>query len=292
LRHVDAAYGHLSRGQHQQDESAFTDAIYRTNQAFEGSIKEAYRVLAGRDPQKTTPHSIELYLQKNGLFRQRVLAQFSMYRTEWRNPSAHDYNLDFDKDEAFLAIVSVSAFAKLLIDQISEKLAFVAVKEDIETHNMTMPTVDAPDRTLLDRAADTCLKFLQDYIPRHSVDSIHTETQFLGALAAFLSSVEYDISLYTNQTIELPNGRRFETDMILVQGTEKIVVELKRYKPRVSREYGLRQLESYLSHVDASGGILLIHRDDQVPYQADTYQTPSGKAIRIIEPSATPRPRE
>jgi hypothetical protein len=48
LRHIEAAYGHLSRGQTQQDDSAFTDAIYRTNQAFEGSIKEAYRILAAK----------------------------------------------------------------------------------------------------------------------------------------------------------------------------------------------------------------------------------------------------
>lgn len=52
ILHIETAFGHLSRGQTKDKETAFTDAIYRTNQAFEGSIKEAYRVLTGKDPSK------------------------------------------------------------------------------------------------------------------------------------------------------------------------------------------------------------------------------------------------
>ena len=59
--HIDAAVRHLTRGQKESDESLFTDSIYRCNQAFEGSLKEAYRVLAGEDPQKTTPADIEKF---------------------------------------------------------------------------------------------------------------------------------------------------------------------------------------------------------------------------------------
>jgi hypothetical protein len=39
LLHIETAFRHLSRGQDADDETAFTDAIYRTNQAFEGSVK-------------------------------------------------------------------------------------------------------------------------------------------------------------------------------------------------------------------------------------------------------------
>jgi hypothetical protein len=46
VQHAQAAVRHLERGQKERDETAFTDAVYRTNQAFEGSLKEAYRVLA------------------------------------------------------------------------------------------------------------------------------------------------------------------------------------------------------------------------------------------------------
>ena len=98
LLHIETAFGHLSRGQSAKDDTAFTDVVYRTNQAFEGSVKEAYRV-----PQERTgriaPDDIERYLETNKVFRPRVLSQFKNYRTEWRNPSTHDYKLDFDDSE-------------------------------------------------------------------------------------------------------------------------------------------------------------------------------------------------
>lgn len=99
LMHIETSFKHLDRGQSQDDEQAFTDAVYRTNQAFEGSIKEAYRVLAGKDPEKITPFEIENYLDKSSVFKPRVLAQFTTYRTKWRNPSTHDYTLSFDESE-------------------------------------------------------------------------------------------------------------------------------------------------------------------------------------------------
>ena len=100
LSHIEIAFKHLARGQELGKQTAFTDAIYRTNQAFEGSIKEAYRVLAGKDPGEVKPFEIEKYLEGNNVFRQRVLKQFSGYRREWRNPSTHDHILDFDEHEA------------------------------------------------------------------------------------------------------------------------------------------------------------------------------------------------
>ena len=101
------AANHLKRGSDTADDTAFTDAIYRANQAFEGSLKEAFRVVAAKDPEKVRPFDIENFLQENSILRGRVLEQMSRYRPEWRNPSTHDYQLDFDEDEALLAIVSV-----------------------------------------------------------------------------------------------------------------------------------------------------------------------------------------
>jgi hypothetical protein len=121
-RHIAAAIRHFEN-KAGADADCFTDAIYRTNQAFEGGLKEAYRVLAGKDPAKLTPFQIESYLEENEIIRPRALKQLTRYREDYRNPSTHDYKLDFDSDEALLAIVSVCAFSKLLADQIGFKLA-------------------------------------------------------------------------------------------------------------------------------------------------------------------------
>jgi hypothetical protein len=124
-RHIAAAIRHFDR-EDNGDLDSFTDAIYRTNQAFEGGLKEAYRVLTGKDPAKLTPYQIENYLEENRIIRPRALKQLTRYREDYRNPSVHDYKLDFDADEALLAIVSVCAFTKLLLNQISARLAFDA----------------------------------------------------------------------------------------------------------------------------------------------------------------------
>jgi hypothetical protein len=61
--HIDAAVRHFARAQTEGDDPLFTDAIYRCNQAFEGSIKEAYRILANKDPQKKRPQRSSSFLR-------------------------------------------------------------------------------------------------------------------------------------------------------------------------------------------------------------------------------------
>jgi hypothetical protein len=90
-------------------------------------------VMTGRDPSRLTPHKIEEYLEKQNVIRPRALKQLTRYREDYRNPSTHDYKLDFNEDEALLAIVSVCAFTKLLVNQISGKVAYEAGRDATNT---------------------------------------------------------------------------------------------------------------------------------------------------------------
>lgn len=132
LRHIDAAVRHFQR-KSSLDPDSFTDCIYRANQAYEGSLKEAFRVLAEKNPSGKSPHEIEKYLENNAILRPRVLTQLRRYRQDYRNPAAHEYNLDFDEAEALLAILSVCAFCKLLVDQIAVKLSLREILEFAES---------------------------------------------------------------------------------------------------------------------------------------------------------------
>lgn len=282
LRHIEAAYRHLSRGQKDSDDSAFSDAIYRSNQAFEGSIKEAYRVLAEKDPHKTTPYNIEQYLQKNNLFRPRVLSQFTNYRTEWRNPATHDYNLDFDEDEAFLAIVSVTAFSKMLVDQISEKLAFVAVRDDVTNQQNRTKQTSYKHGELLEDTTKLFSNFLQSYAPSMSSISLQTETQLLGSLSGYITSVGKDITVQTNHLTK-ENGRLLEIDMLVSRGDESIVIELKGGHQR--KEPGLRHLEMALMRLGLKSGILLNYTTGICDYAVEDYHLPGGVELKIISPA-------
>ena len=257
LLHIETAFQHLSRGQAANDETAFTDAIYRTNQAFEGSIKEAYRVLAGQDPAKKRPFDIESYLEKNKVFRSRVLSQFTTYRTEWRNPSTHNYKLDFDEGEAFLAIVSVSAFACLLIDQIAERLSYLKSQAEAEAQKqvITETLAGSLNASLLTRTIDVLRQFCSIYTVSVNSTPQYTETQLIGALHGFLASAAPELKVLTEARPAM--NHPFRADLIIERSEEKLIVELKRRLDRKNFYNVLVQIEHYMLISGIKNGIVL-----------------------------------
>lgn len=119
--YLDSIFTHLSRAefyykQGKNDVNFFNDVIYRSNQAYEGALKESYKVLAGKSDEEVkrkTPNEIENFFENNNIFRERVLQLFKNYRQEWRNKSTHDHKLFFDENEAFIALVNVTSFTHL-----------------------------------------------------------------------------------------------------------------------------------------------------------------------------------
>ena len=81
VSHIEVAEHHLEMGR-KSDDYYFTDVIYRTNQAFEGALKEAYVLLAKNGVKDKSPYQIEKYLESEKLLEERVLSLFSNYRME------------------------------------------------------------------------------------------------------------------------------------------------------------------------------------------------------------------
>ncbi|EJM03519.1 hypothetical protein PMI18_01629 [Pseudomonas sp. GM102] len=243
LLHIETAFGHLSRGQEDGEDTAFTDSIYRTNQAFEGSIKEAYRVLANKDPGRKKPYEIENYLEKNGVFKPRVLSQLTTYRTEWRNPSSHDYKLNFDESEAFLAIVSVSAFSCLLLDQITERVAYNAAQAEAKREiQAAIESINAAKEAgLLEWVAELFLRFLSHSEVDMKSGPARRQAQFIGGLSGYMATVAPELVVQTN----VPLGR-MSADFIVAHGDEQVMVETKgRYSSETFR-WSLTQLHELL----------------------------------------------
>jgi hypothetical protein len=282
LLHIETAFRHLSRGQDSEDDTAFTDAIYRTNQAFEGSIKEAYRVLAGQNPEEKSLFNIEKYLGQNKIFRSRVQQQLTTYRTEWRNPSTHEYKLDFDENEAFLAIVSVSAFSCLLLDQIAERLAFEESQAEAKAHTAgvaTLPTASS----LMARVTQLLTEFCSIHLPSATSAGRLTEAQAVGALHGFLSSAAPALRVETNKSLG-PNGM-FRADFLITEGKESLVVELKRGSPRQSYTNAIAQVTHYVLIGSIGSGILLFLPDTPSQMERlDTTINGIGRPLVIMAP--------
>ncbi|MHC1782479.1 MAG: hypothetical protein AB9891_06915 [Anaerolineaceae bacterium] len=284
LLHIDAAFRHLSRGRKDSDDTAFSDAIYRTNQAFEGSIKEAFRVLAGKEPEKMTPYDIENYLEEEGGFSKRILKQFTNYRTEWRNPSTHDYKLGFDEKEAFLAIVSVTAFACLLVDEIAERVSFIKTKANTEAQQEKhqVPLISSK-LDFISSVTQAIQEFGLHYEQPTTEYMRGSEVQIIGALHGFLSSTIPNIMI--NTEYQLQGGRPFRADLLIEHENEKIIIEVKRRYLRKIQESAIAQVEHYMLIGNIKHAILLFLSENLSPliYSEHIVKGINGKMI-ILKP--------
>lgn len=223
VSHIEIAERHYEGGK-AGDDYLFNDVIYRSNQAFEGVLKEAYRIINGSNSNNITPYKIEKYFEENNVLKDRVLQLFTNYRTEWRNKSTHDYKLYFSEQEAFLSIVNISAFINILLDQMLEKMAYD--KEDRNLKAGTTPKVSkSKDRGLLDLTTE-----LLETFSLEAPQKVHgtalpriTEIELIGSLTAFINNVADDISVYPEFTIlRNDDARRYRADFMLEREGEKI----------------------------------------------------------------------
>ncbi len=226
IRHIEVAERYLSRSRTEQEDDLLNDVVYRSNQAFEGMLKEAYAVLIENDPGRMSPHQIEQYLLKEKVLSPRVLDLFTTYRQNWRNPSTHDHTLFFNDQEALLAIVNVSAFTAVLLDQIIEVLSFRLEQTEVAKKGYVFAKyLEGYDNlTFLEqvvallKAFSADLSQSQDYLRK-----LH-EAELLGRLGGFIAAV--DLELQINREMLLEDNLR--PDLVLFKKGEGVVLELKR----------------------------------------------------------------
>lgn len=280
VQHVESAEKHLARGRDSVDDTAFTDVIYRTNQAFEGAMKEAYRVLSGKTPSRTAVADIENFLTSGNVLRPLVLAQLRTYRKDWRNESTHDYRLAFDEDEALLAIASVCVFAIVLVDQITEKLHFYAAK----AHAHPAPG-GRSGQSLADRIADALQNFRFDYDSRRGAR--FREAEVLGALAGYLSASFPELQVSVGAP--LTQGGREEVDVLVRGENRQVVIELKLGRVTAARlDMAILQIQRYMSLARISEGIVFGYGEVGEPLRKSLSLREYGQVIVLSVPAPTP----
>jgi hypothetical protein len=260
ILHIEIAEKHFELGK-TSGEYLYTDVIYRTNQAFEGALKEAFRVLAGQDPSSKSPFQIEKHLETSALLKERVLSQFTNYRTEWRNKSTHDYQLFFSSQEALLAIVSVSAFFSILLDQMLEKHAY-----DLEKTRLTQMAsevfADVKNYNglgFMQQCIQLLTHFSSDLKREIKGAEFTTEYELLGKLTGFIAATDPEIKITTEKEI-LSDSRKMRIDLLLEKAGHAVIVELKRPSTewaRPSRE-GIEQVKSYMAALGTSEAIVFL----------------------------------
>jgi hypothetical protein len=217
-------------------------------------------------------------LQTHSLLRERVLEQMSRYRKEWRNPSTHDYKLDFDEDEALLAIVSVCAFAVVLIDQIAEKLSFELAKAAAPTAPV------APELSLADLVATALL--MLDLHPFRTGAAVRRvlENQVIGAIAGHLAAIlPNDAEILTDTKI---GDTHFRADLIVRHKSESVLLEVKRTNfSQNIRGVAFSQLSRYIAVSGIRDAVLFMFDDVLSPLERDVHELPGiGARIVVLAP--------
>lgn len=287
IHHIEIAESHLEKGK-TEGEHLFTDVIYRTNQAFEGAMKEAYRVFEGTDPARKTPHQIEKHLEERNLLKERVLTQFANYRTEWRNKSTHDYQLFFTSQEALLAVVSVSAFFSILLDQMLEKHSYEQERKRLSglSKSVFADLADYSSMGFLQQCVELLAHFTAE-LKRERISSLDLkEYELLGKLSGFISAADPLIKVSTEKAIAYGSGV-LHVDLLLEKDRSSVIVEMKRPTlewRRRARE-ALEQLKHYLIAANIQQGIVYVPAlrpyTEQV-IEEKTVDVPYGKLHVVI----------
>ena len=270
VRHIELAERHFDVARRDAESDLFVDIIYRANHAFEGILREAYAILAGQDSTGKSAFEIEKYLSKNGVFQDRVMELFTNYRAKWRNPSTHDHVATFSESEAFLAILSVTSFSGILMDQMVARLAFeeqqrlLAVRTD-ELRNVVTQHSNEP---LLDRVAYLFQTFSEGPV----LPAINSEVEFVAAVNAFLATVEPNVEVVREPILRDGLGS-LRPDLLVRQGGETVVVELKRYRrwSPDNQRAAFGQVRRYVDAAQATGGILLLLPSDDAIQTDERY---------------------
>jgi len=261
IGHIVAAERHLDRARKETDDYLYNDVIYRANQAFEGMLKEAYRVLE-EDPGAMSAYEIERFFAEEKRLAPRVMDQFRRYRKEWRNPSTHDHTLLFSEQEALLAIVSVSAFARILLDQVVEEFA---ARDERQTTSgkgskIRSQIENYQKLSLCDKISQLLILFSDDPSVFGTEDNAVSlsESEILGRLAGFLNSVDENLLIEREKSIG--GVRPLRPDMVISdQDDDVILLEVWRRSEKRRGIFESRaQMIRYLQVSGLSCGVVYV----------------------------------
>lgn len=295
--YLEVILSHIKRAEHyyqegKKDEEFFNDVIYRCNQAYEGALKEAYQVLANKNQEEVkskTPNAIEKYFEENGIFKDRVLQLFRNYRQEWRNKSTHDYKLTFDGGEAFIALMSVTSFIYLLLNEIQEKVAYDKQENEIKSQDVistkTREIIGSKDKNPIEKLTKLLTYFSTLDFSKNSKIPSSPETGFelSGRLHAFLASID---NIYVEQEPSTNSNRLlFRPDFVVKIDNVPIILEIK--KTNVSKDIinnSLNQISRYMQAMEIDDGIIFISTNDDARKNTDTQENINkidGKEFKI-----------
>jgi hypothetical protein len=259
-----------------------TDVIMHLKAASRKPTEFWQRRIHGR---KHLPRSSS-FLRLEICYGRRCWTSLQTTAGEWRNPSTHDHTMDFDEDEALLAIVSVTVFAIVLCDQIESKIAFNSAAAATPATDLAAPQV----ASLLDLVTNAVLEFAGNHVdtkgpsrsPAH--DYYRLEGELAGYLSANLSVLE-GVDVVQNQRM---SSR--EADVVVTKDGKTVIVELKRTSASASVrtiiQRAVTQAAVYLHEHNVVGAVAFVYSARIREYQTEPAAGALADLVRVVAPQA------
>jgi hypothetical protein len=272
VRHLEEAQRHYEAGRG-DDQERFTDSVYRTNQAYEGALRETWGVVGdGRKKLRTV--DLENELVDGDFLSERAKKLVELYRQEWRNPHAHEHRLRANEQDAFLGMVNILGATSVLLDQAIERLAKDATTVEVD--------VGDPGEEFHSRLARALEEFAEDRANLERVPDgpLRPFAEVMGRLTAVLEANFPDAVI----SREVSLGAFATADLYIRDGGSSAVVEVITSDPRAGHYQSahaemLRILEAQ-SSLGAAFVLFLPRNRTKMASWVDIFRL--GEAMRAI----------
>lgn len=184
--------------------------------------------------------------------------------------------------------MSVSAFTKVLVDQIIEAVSYARVTKDLQDHGGVIADTRIKAKSFDDRIVQRLLLFANTYLKGAPELEFKSERQLIGAIAAFLNDEKQSVNVIVEQPIEEQPNRRYFADIVVNEGEDKTVIEIKARDDHDAIRNGATRLGRYMDVLKLHTGILFAFSGKDAKYDVQTAEAKDSRIIHVI--SAKPQP--
>ncbi len=230
INHLQMAEHYWQEAKGSIEEYLFTDAVLRANHAFEAALGEAYKLVCGKDPEDLTVKELYQYLDEQNIFKDKEAQTFHRYLEDWEIPAETDEQLFFSEQEAMLAILNVSAFFLILVEQIIEIASYEKAKSFLgwdRAERIHQEIERYGDKFFLDKVVALLRLFSADLFYIEERENAPAEYEMLGYLRGFLEVAAPEFSVEIEKRIEIGVAHT-HLDMVITHNEEMILIETKR----------------------------------------------------------------
>lgn len=230
INHLQMAEHYWQEAKGSIEEYLFTDAVLRANHAFEAALGEAYKLVCGKDPEGLSVKELYQYLDEQNIFKDKEAQTFHRYLEDWEIPAETDEQLFFSEQEAMLAIINVSAFFLILVEQVIEIASYEKAKYFLgwdRAERIHKEIERYGEKFFLDKVVTLLRLFSAELFYIEERENAPAEYEMLGYLRGFLEIAAPDLEVEIDKRIEMGEAHT-HLDMIIRQNDESILIETKR----------------------------------------------------------------